>query len=274
MSLKDINIRGSYTGKGITILNEFLLPSLNNATEYDRITGYFTIDSLISIANGIDSIRRKNGKMRLIVGVHSIPEEMIDVTINRKQIEDEVKKIQKAITNEISNLSDMLEKKKIATLAWMIDKGLLSVKVAAVKGEGIFHPKTMIIKDEDNNEIVAVGSSNETRNGLGGNFEQLMVATSWVNLDAVNDQKKFFETLWNNQDEEAIVFDISEDTASMIKNSLGNEYAIIIKMLSSVIDDAFKTIIDMPMNYFVSGNIPSLYMHQERALLMRYLVGQ
>ena len=267
MSLKDINIRGSYTGKGITILNEFLLPSLNNAIEYDRITGYFTIDSLISIANGIDSIRRKSGKMRLIVGVHSIPEEMIDATINRKQIEDEVREIQKEITNEISNLSDMLEKKKIATLAWMIDKRLLSVKVAAVKGEGIFHPKTMIIKDNDNNEIVAVGSSNETRNGLGGNFEQLMVATSWVNQDAVSDQKKFFETLWNNQDGEAIVFDISEDTALMIKNSLGNEYEIIIKMLSSVIDDVFKTIIDMPMNYFVSGNIPSLYMHQERAVI-------
>lgn len=267
MSLKDINVKGSYTGKGKNILNDFLLPSLNNAIEYDRITGYFTIDSLISIANGIDSIRRKEGKMRLIVGVHSIPEEIIDATLYKKKIEDEVKKIQKEIANEISNLSELLDKKKIATLAWMIDTGLLCVKVAAVYGDGIFHPKTMIIRDQDSNEVVAVGSSNETRNGLGGNFEQLMVATSWGNRDAVDDQKQFFNTLWNNEDDEAIVFDISEETASMIKKSLGNDYDNLVKMLSNVIDDVIGTIEDMPVNYFVSGNIPSLYMHQERAVI-------
>lgn len=267
MGLKDINIKGSYTGKGQNILNEFLLPSLSNAVKYDRITGYFTIDSLISIANGIDSIRRKSGKMRLIVGVHSIPEELIDATLAKNHIKNEILKIQQDISNDIQRLSDMIEKKKIVTLAWMIDCGLLSVKAAAVKGDGIFHPKTMIIKDQDNNEIAAVGSSNETRNGLGGNFEQLMVATSWSNLDAVNDQKQFFSALWNNEDDEAIVLDISEETAEMIKNTLGKEYDYIVRMLTNVVEDVFGKMIDMPVNFFVSGNIPSLYMHQERAVI-------
>jgi SNF2 family DNA or RNA helicase len=267
MSLKDLNIRGSYTGKGSNILSDFLLPSLNEAKKYDRITGYFTIDSLISIANGLDALRRKNGQMRLIIGVHSIPEEIIDVSIHKKTMENEVQQIQDQISNEVSTLSNLLDKKKIATLAWMIDKGLLNIKVASVRGEGIFHPKTMIIKDQDHNEVVAVGSSNETRNGLGGNFEQLMVATSWSNNEAVLDQKLFFETLWSNQDDEAIVFDITEETAAMIKKSLGNEYETIIEDFSNVVHDVFKTISEMPMNFFVSGNIPSLYMHQERAVV-------
>ena len=51
MSLQDLNLKSSYTGKGSKILSDFLLPSLDNSIEYDRITGYFTIDSLLSIAN-------------------------------------------------------------------------------------------------------------------------------------------------------------------------------------------------------------------------------
>ena len=62
MSLKEINLKGSYTGKGEKILNDFLMPSLKHAIEYDRITGYYTIDSLLSIANGIESIRKKKRK--------------------------------------------------------------------------------------------------------------------------------------------------------------------------------------------------------------------
>ena len=230
MNLKEINIKGSYTGKGTTILNDFLIPALNSAVSYDRITGYFTIDSLLSIANGIDSLRRKNGKMRLIVGIHSIPEDIIEATINIDTLKSEILSIQHEIDSNIKSLSEELEKQKIATIAWMIDCGLLTIKAAAVKGDGIFHPKTIIIKDCDDNEVVAVGSSNETRNGLGGNFEQLMVATSWSNEDAVKDQKKFFDSLWNNNDEDAVVFDITHETAKMIKNSLGKDYERLIKL--------------------------------------------
>lgn len=192
MNLKDINIKGSYTGKGTTILNNFLIPALNSAVTYDRITGYFTIDSLLSIANGVDSLRRKRGKMRLIVGVHSIPEDILEATINIETLKNEIQTIQHEIEHDIKSLTEELEKQRIATIAWLIDSHLFTIKAAAVKGDGIFHPKTIIIKDSDNNEVAAVGSSNETRNGLGGNFEQLMVATSWTNEEAVNDQKYFF----------------------------------------------------------------------------------
>ena len=35
MSLKDISIRGSYTGKGKQILDNFLLPTLKESVKYD-----------------------------------------------------------------------------------------------------------------------------------------------------------------------------------------------------------------------------------------------
>lgn len=267
MSLLNIGIKGSYTGKGERILNDFLIPALSNSVAYDRITGYYTIESLLSIANGIDSLRKKHGKMRLMIGIHSVPEEMVEAVIAKEKLREEIEEIQKQIQSEICGLSDLLEKQKIVTIAWMIDSGLLSVKAAVVRGEGIFHPKTIILRDIDGHEVAAVGSSNETRNGLGGNFEQLMVATSWNNVDAVNDQKSFFDGLWNNADEDAYVIDITNETAEMIKQSLGNDYEHIKQMASCFVDDVFKHLADMPVNFFTSGNIPALYMHQERAVI-------
>lgn len=267
MSLKNIHIKGSYTGMGEKILTDFLLPTLKEAISYDRITGYFTVDSLISIANGIESLHEKKGKMRLIIGIHSLPEELIDATLKKNELTKEISKISHDIEKGLKSISDLLDKKRVATLAWMIEDGLLTVKTAAVQGNGIFHPKTIIIEDEANNKIAAIGSPNETKNGLGGNFEQLMVAASWNNPDAVNNQEDFFNQLWNNQRHDAIVADITKETLKMIKNALGNEYDVLKNSQSCLVNDVLNKISDMPVNFFTSGNIPSLYMHQERAVI-------
>ena len=218
-----MNIRGSYTGKGKDILEDFLLPVLKQSVRYDRITGYYTIESLLAISQGIESIFEKQGTMRLIIGLHSIPANLIDAVAMRKYLRNEIDMIRNDLQNKILSLKDSLEKKRIATLAWMIEDNLLEVKAAAVIGKGIFHPKTLIFYDSEHNEIAAVGSSNETSNGLGGNFEQLMVAKSWENKDAVDDQKRFFESLWKNQMQDVYVEDISEDTKEMIIKSIGDE---------------------------------------------------
>lgn len=264
MSLKDISIRGSYTGKGKQILENFLLPTLKESVKYNRITGYYTIESLLAISQGIETLFENNGTMRLIIGIHSIPVDLIDAVSMKDALKDEIAEIRKEISKNLVSLESALDKKKIATLSWMIEDGLLEVKATAVRGTGIFHPKTLIFEDSFGNEVVAVGSSNETGNGLGGNFEQLMVAKSWENIDAVNDQKAFFDSLWNNQLDGVYVEDIPEDTRTMIQTSINDVQRPDEFQFE---DNIIKKMSDMPANYFVSGDIPSLYMHQERAVL-------
>lgn len=264
MSLKDISIRGSYTGKGKQILDDFLLPTLKESIKYNRITGYYTIESLLAISQGIETLFENNGTMRLIIGIHSIPADLIDAVSMKDALEDEIAEIRKEISKNLVSLESALDKKRIATLSWMIEDGLLEVKAAAVRGTGIFHPKTLIFEDSFGNEVVAVGSSNETGNGLGGNFEQLMVAKSWENIDVVNDQKAFFDSLWNNQLEGVYVEDISEETRTMIQTSINDVQRPDEFQFE---DNIIKKMSEMPANYFVSGDIPSLYMHQERAVL-------
>ena len=266
MSLKDLDIKISYAGKGTDILKQFLLPAINVSVHYDRVTSFYTVESLLAISQGIESLYSKQGKMRLIIGIHSIPEEFIDAVVRKQHLENQIKEIRASLKLGIESIKDHLEKKRIATIAWMIDEGLLEIKAANVKGEGIFHPKTLILSDEVNNKIVAIGSPNETSSGLGGNFEQVMVAKSWDQEDAVTVQEEFFESLWTNTHEDAITIDITEETANIIRQGLGKSFP---KPRPRHLDgkDLISISASMLSNFFVSGDIPALYMHQERAVI-------
>lgn len=268
MGLKDIDIKVSYAGKGGDILKTFMLPSIEVCVRYDRVTSYYTVESLLAISQGIESLFKKRGKMRLIVGVHSIPKEFLDAISKKEYLKNQIAEIRNKLLLGIESLKDSLEKKRLATLAWMIEDGLLTIKAADVIGEGIFHPKTLILTDEKDNKIVAIGSPNETSSGLGGNFEQVMVAKSWEQPEAVTVQENFFESLWNNKLDDTITLDISEITAEIIKQGLGDNYRNnYINKVQNSDDDIIKLSSKMLSNYFVSGDIPALYVHQERAVI-------
>ena len=265
MGLRDIDIKVSYAGKGGNILKSFLLPSIEACVRYDRVTSFYTVESLLAISQGIDSLYRKQGKMRLIIGIHSFPGEFIDAVTRKKYLEDQIFEIRKKLKLGIESIQDSLERQRLATIAWMIEDNLLEIKTADVIGEGIFHPKTLILADEDGNKIVAIGSPNETSFGLGGNFEQVMVAKSWEQPDAVAVQEGFFDSLWNNKLEETITLDVTEDTADIIKQGLGASY--VSKSNPIKVEDLIEVSSSMLSNFFVSGDIPALYVHQERAVI-------
>ena len=265
MGLRAIDIKVSYAGKGGDILKSFLLPSIEACVRYDRVTSFYTVESLLAISQGIDSLYRKQGKMRLIIGIHSFPGEFIDAVTRKKYLEDQISEIRKKLKLGIESIQNSLERQRLATVAWMIEDNLLEIKTADVIGEGIFHPKTLILADEDGNKIVAIGSPNETSFGLGGNFEQIMVAKSWEQSDAVAVQEGFFDSLWNNKLEDTITLDVTEDTADIIKQGLGTNY--VSRSIFTKGENLIEVSSSMLSNFFVSGDIPALYVHQERAVI-------
>lgn len=268
MGLRELNIKHAYMGKGESILSNFLIPAISNSIAYDRITSFYTVESLLAISQGLDTLYRNKGKMRLIIGIHSVPEEIVDASIRKEKLKEQVSIVRSKLKLELSTLSDLLLQKRLATLAWMIEDGFLKIKVASILGDGLFHPKTLILKDSSNDRIAAIGSPNETESGLGGNFEQIMVASSWEQKDAIEMEESFFESLWNGRWEGVETLDITEDTEDMIRKSFNsatlkrNSYD---KQLKEC--DILSATSQMPANFFVSGMIPALYMHQERAVL-------
>ncbi len=266
MGLKDLDIKVSYAGKGGDILKHFVLPSIDSCIRYDRVTSFYTVESLLAISQGIDSLYRKHGKMRLIIGIHSFPGEILDAVTRKKYLKNQITEIRNKLILGIESIKDSLEKQRLATLAWMIEDNLLEIKTADVIGEGIFHPKTLILADENDDKIVAIGSPNETSSGLGGNFEQVMVAKSWEQPDAVIVQEDFFDSLWNNKLEETITLDVTEETVDIIKQGLGSYYSSPSLHISTK-ENLIKISSSMLSNFFVSGDIPALYVHQERAVI-------
>ena len=266
MGLRNVDIKVSYAGKGGDILKRFLLPSIDASVHYDRVTSFFTVESLLAISQGIESLYKKHGRMRLIIGIHSFPGEFLDAVTKKKYLENQISEIRKNLYLGLESLTDNLEKRRLATVAWMIEDHLLEIKTAGVIGDGIFHPKTFILTDENGDKIAAIGSPNETSSGLGGNFEQVIVVKSWEQPDAVTVQEDFFNALWRNELEDAITLDITEETAEIIKQGMG-AYANESNKKPSTKNDLIKVSSAMLSNFFVSGDIPALYVHQERAVI-------
>lgn len=274
-SFRELDISIQYTGMGQDLLLGFVRPVLGEAVKYDRITSFFSTNSLLAIADGIESLRTKKGKMRLVLGIHDIPSELLHAACS----EDEfiVKLIKKAscdLLSQVATLEDILVKDRLAAIAWMMVDGLLEVRVAAPAHRskdfsGIFHNKSFVFYDQDNNVVAAVGSANETVAGLGSNHEEITVFMSWQDpIGYVKKQVEKFEDIWSGRTPNLIVRSLERDFAKELLAVLGEKRMVVdeppVRDLLSKILAAAQS---MPIYSIVSGYAYGLYPHQERAFL-------
>lgn len=278
MGLRNLRLDIGYCGRGETMLENFLLPALLNANQYDRITSFFTTESLISIATGLDSLWKERGRMRLVLGIHNVPDDLIHAALlndSEDPASEIINQIRKEIVLGIAKISEELDRNRLSTLAWMMQDNLLEVKVAIPaswksEGFGIFHNKSFLFKDKDDNIVAAVGSANETGAGLGANFEQLVVFNSWEQPDYVQNQVDFFETLWLDQQEGLSIRELSPEFADEILCALNYPHTDkkptfqndTLKV-QSLLDIAEK----MPALAMLSGSHTALYPHQEATFI-------
>ncbi len=273
-SFRPLDIRIDYSGPGHEILSDFVLPVLEESVSYDRITSFFTTDSLVSIATGLDRLYARNGSMRLVIGIHDVPVDLAEAADADDVLAAEVERVRRRLLAELSRLSDELSRDRIATLAWMMRDGFLEVRVAAVVGSapGIFHNKAMVFRDAVGDVIAAVGSPNETSRGLGGNFEHLTVFTSWDSRRYTDAQERFFEDLWAGVLDDVRLVPLDQTFASEVLASLGHEHSRPAQPLSGAdaeltLGDVVDAATSIPAYSLVSGNHTALYPHQERAYL-------
>lgn len=256
-----------YTGHGSRLLSEFLLPLLGAASEYDRVTSYYTLDSLIAISAGVERLYARGGRMRLIVGIHSVPGELAAAADPTEPLRAEAERIGREIGEGILGLSDAIQRERLATLAWMIADGLLEVRAAAVDDGGLFHTKLFLLRDAQGNSVIASGSANETRSGLGGNYETIMVQKSWETPGVEKVWRGVFEGLWEGSAEGVTSCEITQSFASAIERGLGGSVTRPGASHAAGAEGAIAAARRMPSYFFVSGDIPGLYQHQERAVI-------
>ena len=195
------------------LVNDFYVPTLECAVEYDRSTGFFTASVLDLVSRGIEGLVRNNGRMRLIVGA-KLDQPEVDAMLAGTSIKGTLNASfgKSPLTPEGNSEIDSLE-----LLSWMVAHGFLDIKVAIpctpdripVGGNVLFHEKAGIVEDKAGNKLAFNGSVNETAAGWSVNWESFHVFTSWEDgIKHLKAEESSFDALWSDTDKNCIVIDI------------------------------------------------------------------
>ena len=208
--LRKLTYKGVYRSDQDNILEDFYLPTLSVAKQYDRAVGFFSSSTISCAAQALSVFAKNKGKIRLVLGAFTDPEDMEAVKQGYDSREITEKIGQEMLTN-ISEVSNELFQNRFETLAWLVTHGYLEVKIA-LRAHGMYHDKVGIILDDVDDKVVFSGSANETTHALlpTHNFESINVFKTWI-----PEQAEFYEPhidsfcrLWKDQIPSTVVLDI------------------------------------------------------------------
>lgn len=216
MSLRELSLQYEYRSDGSNLVKDFYTPCLRNATRYCRAVAYFTSNSLALNVNGLSSFIRRGGQINLVTGPKLMSD---DIEAIRHGYEAKEQNIDSTLGCDFEQISH----DRLTLLAWLIANGHLDIKIACPSDSNTLHPhavyheKTGIFLDENNNAVAFSGSSNETVGGLLNNFESIDVHLSWDDRQERVQQKiGNFKRLWDNNTDKLEVIDFLNALAAKL----------------------------------------------------------
>lgn len=270
--LKAADLRLHYEGIG-QVANLLVNPALAESTQYDRLTGYFTVKSLSAIAEGLSELYSNGGSMRLVIGLHDVPEDLLSATLSSGQfLNPNFDSFAKKFLDDVSALRAGLEKSNLEILAWLIHEKFITVKIAEplnALSSTIFHVKRMIFSDADGHVVSATGSPNETVSGLEQNYEDLTVHFNWSTPEYTDAHESTFEAIWNNKRPDLRVYDLDPAFAKELITTLDSTRNPLTKSLQKQrpFAEFIKSVRSSAPFQIHSLTNSTLFPHQERAVI-------
>lgn len=193
MTLKRIQFEEDYRTGEHDILNDLFRPALRESMRYWRAVGYFSSSALEAFGIPLGDFIRKGGTIRLITSVELRQEdiEAIENGLTKREVCEH--RIEKIIEEEFSGTIGS----GVTAFAALLQVGRLDLRIAVPKeGRGIYHEKVGVFFDEST-YVAFSGSSNESRQALEENYENVDVYPSWVSPKRADRKLRHFERLWN-----------------------------------------------------------------------------
>lgn len=277
-TLRDISIAPQFEGLGDEISRNFIGPALACSVSYDRLSSYFTTESLVACGFGMDSLWSRNGRMRLLLGVHAVPHDLATASTSDASVDELVAKARQEVLEGCRRLTDIVARNRVGALAMMLREGFLTVKVSAplnragLPSGGIMHGKRILLRDSDGNRVVATGSPNETGNALSVNFEELTVHTSWDELTRVEHAEASFARIWEGRRPDLAIRDLDAGFAAELLAAIrlhqeqpdGKHPRSI--AVGRPLEKIFSVLRSSPEFAFANVGKAALFPHQERTL--------
>lgn len=197
MSLSDLKLKRIYRTKQDNVIEEILVPALKESYTYDRGTGYFSLESLANLADGLIPFIQHDGVIRIVTSVQLSEN---DIQAIKRGIELQqstvVQKIHEKIEDGIQGEDSLA---KLDFITNLIAAGILSIKIAYLP-DGIYHEKIGLLTDQDGDKLYFSGSNNATVAGLNRNWESVTLMTSWWgDAETINEQQEYFNSLWEDK---------------------------------------------------------------------------
>lgn len=209
MSLRDVELKTHYESGIDDLIDDFYVPVLSEATQYDRFASYFTSVSLAALAIGLIEFVENEGQIRIAVNT-ALDEE--DLKVLRGEREAPTESLRDIFGPD--QAESEVEEIRWKVLAWLLANDRLEVKVCDTPDEllGIFHSKLGILQDEDENIVTFEGSNNETFGGLIGNYERFKTHCSWKpgQGEYVDGDVETFDNVWNARHDFVETYDVPE----------------------------------------------------------------
>ena len=216
MNFQEIELSRSYISRGDNnIARSFLVPALKCAKEYMRSVGFFSSDVLLPIMDGIVSLSRRGGSIKLIASPQLSQEDVDAISLGYSRRDELLRGIfDRTFISEMEKLDD----NALQILSTLIARGILDIKIAITDGIGEYHDKLGILQDQDRNTLAFFGSANSSLNGYQNNYEKIRIARGWVNgeRDVVLDELREFNTLWSGTNPYVSVIDYRESARNNV----------------------------------------------------------
>lgn len=209
-NLSDIVLRTSYHKGRDDIAQQFYLPCMRSATEYDRAVGFFRSTVFVIAWPALREFVERGGRIRILCSQILADEDIEAIGRGYSARVDDA--LAAHFVEEVrSLLHDDALNKPARILAALVADGILDVKIAVLRRSDvalasgrIFHDKLGIFRDGRDNTVIFKGSMNETWTGLAadGNLESVDVACSWMgarDLDRVRSEEGYFRQLWTDR---------------------------------------------------------------------------
>lgn len=234
MDYKHMDIKYSYTSKSdVNIADSFLIPALKCTSIYKRSVGFFCSSVLNSIMDGIITLARNGGRIRLIASPQLSEEDIQAINLG---YEHKDSLISAAFTRDFVKEIEQLNDIRLQMLYDLIRKGILDIKIAVTEDIGIYHDKLGILKDFDGNTMVFYGSPNSSYSGYRSNYEKIRVSKGWEPgfERIVEDEEREFDSLWSGTNPYVIVREYTrtaeENLLKVIKTRSTTQKSVGIKL--------------------------------------------
>lgn len=224
--LKRLTLKHVYRTGDDDLFHDFYKCVLSQAISYDRAVGFFSSAILAANLNGLSSLIKSNGTMRLVIGHPLDKDEYEAIKYAIESPEEFSEKYTRKLLEWIQSEKD-ISSKRLELLAILIASGRLEIRFAFRKA-GMYHEKIGIIEDSYGDKIVFQGSANETPSGMFEhlNAESISVYKSWEPelFSAYGTAyHNGFEKLWIGEQKNTFVVDINstfyEEVSKYVENS-------------------------------------------------------